>query len=155
MLFRSIQNTPLGCKPHRHQSRRPEVVRFEAAPVRRQQLRDSLRGFAKSTPLSGQEFDALQQAPPAVEIKPQNPAIRFTCRVGLLLTRTRQRIKPRTEAPFDLMVDDIDAARELCKAKGLKPSRIQRSHFHRSFIIIGPDGYVLTITSSHTGNRVI
>lgn len=73
----------------------------------------------------------------------------------LLLTRTRQRIKPRTEAPFDLMVDDVDAAREICKAKGLKPSRIQRSHFHRSFTIIGPDGYVLTITSSHTGNRVI
>ena len=73
----------------------------------------------------------------------------------LLLMRTRQRIKPHTEAPFDLMVDDIDAARELCKAKGLKPSRIQRSHFHRTFTIIGPEEYVLTITSSHTGNRVI
>ena len=73
----------------------------------------------------------------------------------LLLTGTRRRIKPRTAAPFDLMVDDIDAARELCRAKGLKPSRIRRSHFHRSFTINGPDQYVLTITSSHTGNRAI
>jgi len=73
----------------------------------------------------------------------------------LLLMRSRGRIKPRTDVPFDLMVDDVDAARESCKAKGLKPSRIQRLHFHRSFTVIGPDRYVLTITSSHTGNRVV
>jgi catechol 2,3-dioxygenase-like lactoylglutathione lyase family enzyme len=73
----------------------------------------------------------------------------------LLLTRSRRHIKPRTEAPFDLMVDDIDAARESCKARGLKPSRIKSAYFHRSFTVLGPDGYVLTITSSHTGNRVV
>ena len=73
----------------------------------------------------------------------------------LLLTRSRQRIKPGTQTPFDLMVNDIDAARGSCKAKGLQPSRIQSLHFHRSFTVIGPDGYVITITSSHTGNRVV
>ena len=73
----------------------------------------------------------------------------------LLLSRTRKRIKPNTDAPFDLMVDDIDAAREDCKRSGLRPSRLQRSSFHRSFTVAGPDGYVFTITSSHAGNRPV
>jgi len=73
----------------------------------------------------------------------------------LLLPRTRKKIKPNAEAPFDLMVDDIDAAREDCKRNGLQPSRLQRSHFHRSFTVAGPDGYVFTITSSHAGNRPV
>lgn len=73
----------------------------------------------------------------------------------LLLTHARRRIKPGTEVPFDLMVDDIDAWRRACKANGLKPSRIRGLHFHRSFVVQGPDEYVLTITSSHVGNRPV
>ena len=73
----------------------------------------------------------------------------------LLLTRARRRIRPKTEAPFDLMVDDIDAAREDCRRAGLRPSRPGRSHVHRSFTISGPDGYVITITSSHAGRRAV
>ncbi len=73
----------------------------------------------------------------------------------LLLSRTRKEIEPNAEAPFDLMVDDIDAAREDCKRSGLRPSRLRRSHFHRSFTIAGPDGYVFTITSSHAGKRAV
>jgi hypothetical protein len=73
----------------------------------------------------------------------------------LLLTRARRRIRPHTEAPFDLMVDDIDAAREDCRRVGLMPSRLRRSPFHRSFTLAGPDGYVFTITSSHAGKRAV
>jgi len=73
----------------------------------------------------------------------------------LLLSRTRRKIKPKAEAPFDLMVDDVDAAREDCKSNGLRPSRLRRSHFHRSFTVAGPDGYVFTITSSHAGHRPV
>jgi hypothetical protein len=73
----------------------------------------------------------------------------------LLLSRTRRKIKTNAEAPFDLMVDDIEAAREDCKRSGLRPSRLRRSHFHRSFTIAGPDGYVFTITSSHAGKRPV
>src|SRR5262245_19876308 len=73
----------------------------------------------------------------------------------LLLSRARGKIKPSAEAPFDLMVDDIDAAREDCKSSGLRPSRLRRSHFHRSFTVAVPDGSVLTITSSHAGNRPV
>ena len=73
----------------------------------------------------------------------------------LLLSRTRKKIKPNAEAPFDLMVDDIDAAREDCKNAGLRPSRLRRSHFHRSFTVAGPDGHVFTITSSHAGSRPV
>jgi catechol 2,3-dioxygenase-like lactoylglutathione lyase family enzyme len=68
----------------------------------------------------------------------------------LLLSRTRKKIKPNAEAPFDLMIDDIDAAREDCKRSGLR-----RLHFHRSFTVAGPDGYVFTITSSHAGKRPV
>ena len=73
----------------------------------------------------------------------------------LLLSRTRKRIKPNTDAPFDLMVDDIEAAREDCKRSGLRPSRLRRWHFHRSFAVAGPDGYVFTITSSHAWKRPV
>jgi hypothetical protein len=53
------------------------------------------------------------------------------------------------------MVDDIEAVRDDCKRNGLRPSRLRRLHFHRSFTIAGPDGYVFTITSSHAGKRPV
>src|SRR6202040_3738999 len=54
-------------------------------------------------------------------------------------------------APFDLMVDDIEAARRDYAAKGLGPSDISRGRIHDSFHVTGPDGYDFTITSSHAG----
>jgi hypothetical protein len=58
-------------------------------------------------------------------------------------------------APFDLMVDDIEAARRDYMAKGLRPSDISRGRIHDSFHVTGPDGYDFTITSSHAGGRAI
>lgn len=58
-------------------------------------------------------------------------------------------------APFDLMVDDLEAARRDYAAKGLKPSRISRSTIHDSFRLPGPDGYAFTVVSSHAGDRVV
>ena len=58
-------------------------------------------------------------------------------------------------APFDLMVDDLEAARRDYAAKGLKPSRISRGAIHDSFRLPGPDGYAFTIVSSHAGDRVV
>jgi catechol 2,3-dioxygenase-like lactoylglutathione lyase family enzyme len=59
------------------------------------------------------------------------------------------------EAPFDLMVDDVDAAHRRFAAKGLKPSRIRRGTIHDEFELPGPDGCRLTVLSSHAGNRAV
>ena len=58
-------------------------------------------------------------------------------------------------APFDLMVDDIDAARRDFGAKGFGPSEISRGRIHDSFHVSGPDGYDFTVTSSHAGGRPV
>src|SRR5215213_2102973 len=46
---------------------------------------------------------------------------------------------PGTAAPFDLMVDDIEAAHRSYSEKGLSPSPIQHGRFHDSFELPGPD----------------
>jgi catechol 2,3-dioxygenase-like lactoylglutathione lyase family enzyme len=58
-------------------------------------------------------------------------------------------------APFDLMVDDIEAARSDYAAKGLGPSDIARGRIHDSFHLSGPDGYDFTVTSSHARGRAV
>ena len=60
-----------------------------------------------------------------------------------------------TAATFDLMVDDIEAARRDYTAKGLGPSEINRGRIHDSFHLTGPDGYDFTVTSSHAGGRAV
>ena len=58
-------------------------------------------------------------------------------------------------APFDLMVDDIDAMHRGCAAKGLSPSAIRRGQIHDSFTLPGPDGWAFTVNSSHAGGRPV
>ena len=63
-------------------------------------------------------------------------------------------------APFDLMVDDIDAAHGAYAEKGLSPSPIRRGNVqarfdHDSFELPGPDGWVFTVYSSHVGDRPV
>jgi len=58
-------------------------------------------------------------------------------------------------APFDLMVDDIEAARRDYAEKGLRPSDISRGRIHDSFHLTGPDGYDFTVNSSHAGERPV
>ena len=63
--------------------------------------------------------------------------------------------KAGTAAPFDLMVDDIEAARRDYAAKGLGPSDISRGRIHDSFHVAGPDGQDFTVNSSHAGGRLV
>jgi hypothetical protein len=58
-------------------------------------------------------------------------------------------------APFDLMVDDIEAARRDYGAKGLGPSDISRGRIHDAFHLAGPDGHDFTVCSSHAGGRAV
>ena len=69
----------------------------------------------------------------------------------------RQAEKPRAGAgaPFDLMVDDIDAAYSDYAEKGLSPSPIRRGRIHDSFELAGPDGWAFTVNSSHASGKPI
>lgn len=73
----------------------------------------------------------------------------------LVVTRAGRRPRHGAEAPFDLMVDDVDAVRRKFAAGGLKPSRIRRGIIHDEFNLPGPDGYKVTVLSSHAGRRAV
>jgi hypothetical protein len=62
---------------------------------------------------------------------------------------------PGAAAPFDLMVDDVDATHRDYAAKGLSPSAISRGRIHDSFQLAGPDGWKFTVNSSHASGRPI
>jgi hypothetical protein len=62
---------------------------------------------------------------------------------------------PGTGAPFDLMVDDVDAMHRDYAAKGLVPSEISRGRIHDSFTLAGPDGWRFTVNSSHASGRPV
>lgn len=63
--------------------------------------------------------------------------------------------QPGATAPFDLMVDDVDAAHRDYAEKGLKPTPIRRGRIHDSFELPGPDGWLFTVNSSHASGKPI
>jgi catechol 2,3-dioxygenase-like lactoylglutathione lyase family enzyme len=56
-------------------------------------------------------------------------------------------------APFDLMADDLDALHAEMSARGLDPSPITRGG-HDDFTFLDPDGYRVTVNSSHVTGPV-
>ena len=62
---------------------------------------------------------------------------------------------PGTGAPFDLMVDDVDATHRDYAEKGLSPSPIRRGRIHDSFEVAGPGGWTFTVNSSHASGQAI
>ena len=73
----------------------------------------------------------------------------------VVIRKAEEPPKAGAAAPFDLMVDDIEAARRDYMAKGLLPSDISRGRIHDSFHVAGPDGYDFTVNSSHSGGRPV
>ena len=59
-----------------------------------------------------------------------------------------------TDAPFDLMVDDVEATHAKWEADGREPSAIEHGTIHASFTVRDPDGYRLTVNSSHVIGEV-
>jgi catechol 2,3-dioxygenase-like lactoylglutathione lyase family enzyme len=53
------------------------------------------------------------------------------------------------EAPFDLMVEDLDVTHDVWSAHGIETSPIERGRIHDSFVARDPDGYAVTVNSSH------
>ena len=73
----------------------------------------------------------------------------------VVVRQTEPSPAPGTRAPFDLMVDDIDATHHDYAAKGLSPSEISRGRIHDSFTVPGPGGWVFTINSSHASDKPV
>ncbi len=73
----------------------------------------------------------------------------------LVLRTISEAVAPGTNAPFDLMVDDVFATRDTFKGLGLTVSEIETGRIHSSFTLTGPDDYLLSVTSSHTGRRPV
>jgi catechol 2,3-dioxygenase-like lactoylglutathione lyase family enzyme len=59
------------------------------------------------------------------------------------------------DAPFDLMVDDLDAAHRRFSAEGMKPSEIAEGPFHRYFMLEAPSGHLVTVNSSHASGEPV
>ena len=73
----------------------------------------------------------------------------------LILAKSDDEIQSGTMAPFDLMVDDIDGAKEDYSGKGFETSDISRGSIHDSFVLNVPDSYAIKINSSHAGKRAV
>ncbi len=73
----------------------------------------------------------------------------------LVVNRAHEAVEPGTAAPFDLMVDDIDAAHDDFAAAGVAATPIERGRIHDTFHIDGPGGYRFAVTSSHAADRVV
>lgn len=56
--------------------------------------------------------------------------------------------------PFDLMVEDLDATHAEWSASGLDPSPIEHGQIHSAFTVKDPDGYRVTVNSSHVVGEV-
>jgi hypothetical protein len=52
-------------------------------------------------------------------------------------------------APFDLMVDDLDATHADMTTRGLSVSTITRGEIHDTFTLTDPDGHEISVHNSH------
>jgi len=73
----------------------------------------------------------------------------------VVLRHTDQPPAPGAIAPFDLMVDDVDATHRDYAEKGLSPTPISRGRIHDSFEVAGPSGWKFTVNSSHASGKPI
>ncbi len=71
-----------------------------------------------------------------------------------LLLRFKEQV-PKTAIPFDVMVDDIDAAHLDYQNNGIVTTEIVRGRIHDEFAVITPDKRQLKVVSSHSGDRPV
>lgn len=71
-----------------------------------------------------------------------------------LILQARDQIKPEM-APFDLMVDDLDATHSRLAKLGLSPSEVSKGSIHRSFTVRDPSGHTVKFNSSHVSDQPV
>ena len=72
----------------------------------------------------------------------------------LILNAANESKPASTQAPFDLMTDDIDASHRKFVGRGDQASEIEHGSIHSSFTVQGPSCYSLRVTSSHVAGPV-
>lgn len=72
----------------------------------------------------------------------------------LVLNPVKESEVATTQAPFDLMTEDIDRAHARFVERGDQASDIEHGSIHSSFTVQGPSGYSLRVTSSHVAGPV-
>ncbi len=73
----------------------------------------------------------------------------------VVVARAEGAIEAGTQASFDLIVDDIEKARDEYAALGFDPSPLKDGRIHSSFTLTDPSGYEITINSTHAGDRPV
>jgi catechol 2,3-dioxygenase-like lactoylglutathione lyase family enzyme len=58
-------------------------------------------------------------------------------------------------APFDLMVEDLDATHAQLVEHGLEPSEIEGGKIHQSFTVREPSGHTIKFNSSHASDEPV
>jgi catechol-2,3-dioxygenase len=73
----------------------------------------------------------------------------------IIIAAAKKKTADGEPAPFDFIVDDVDATRKECARKGMKPGRMHRGSIHDWFELSDPSGYTLTIVSTHASGRPV
>lgn len=76
-------------------------------------------------------------------------------RAGTHLVLVQQDEVTPGAAPFDLMVEDLDATHSRFSEQGLEPSEISEGRIHRSFTVRDPAGHAITFNSSHVSDQPV
>ena len=71
----------------------------------------------------------------------------------LVLMTSDERVSGN--APFDLMVEDLDATHERLRALGHAPSEIEPGKIHSSFTVSAPSGHTIKFNSSHVSDKPV
>jgi catechol 2,3-dioxygenase-like lactoylglutathione lyase family enzyme len=75
-------------------------------------------------------------------------------RGGTHLVLLPGQASPPGQGQFDLMVDDLDATHASWSQQGLPVGPLTRGSIHDSFELTDPDGYVVSVLSSHVAGPV-
>lgn len=73
----------------------------------------------------------------------------------LVLRSVDEDVASARDAPFDLMVDDVDETHSNYADNGFDVSELETGRVHRWFELTTPDGYVITVTSSHASDHPV
>ena len=79
----------------------------------------------------------------------------FELRGGTHLVLVADESARAGDAPFDLMVEDLDATHAAFAERGLSPSPIERGRIHNSFTVTEPGGGRITVNSTHVSNQPV
>ncbi len=79
----------------------------------------------------------------------------FELRGGTHLVLVADENARAGDAPFDLMVEDLDATHAEYAERGLAPSPIERGRIHASFTVTEPGGGRITVNSTHVSSQPV